>query len=48
MRDVVITGIGLVSSAGEGLEAHLAALSGGRAPSTNLETFEPFPVHPAA
>ena len=47
MRDVVITGIGLVSSAGEGLEAHLAALSSGRAPNTNLETFQPFPIHPA-
>lgn len=45
MRDVVITGIGLVSSAGEGLEAHLAALS--RAPNTDAETFAPFPVHPA-
>jgi 3-oxoacyl-[acyl-carrier-protein] synthase II len=47
MRDVVITGIGLVSSAGEGLEAHLTALSGGAAPNTDPATFEPFPVHPA-
>jgi 3-oxoacyl-[acyl-carrier-protein] synthase II len=47
MRDVVITGIGLVSSAGEGLEAHLAALSNG-APNVDLQAFEPFPVHPAA
>lgn len=47
MRDVVITGIGLVSGAGEGLEAHLSALSSGRAPHTDVETFEPFPVHPA-
>jgi 3-oxoacyl-[acyl-carrier-protein] synthase II len=46
MRDVVITGIGLVSSAGEGIEAHLAALS--RAPNTDAETFAPFPVHPVA
>ncbi|MGO4388272.1 beta-ketoacyl-ACP synthase [Microvirga sp. 2YAF29] len=44
MRDVVITGIGLVSGAGEGLEAHLAALS--RAPNTDAETFAPFLVHP--
>ncbi|WP_230530527.1 beta-ketoacyl-ACP synthase [Microvirga roseola] len=47
MRDVVITGVGLVSSAGEGLEAHLAALSGG-APRTDAETFAPHPVHPVA
>ncbi len=44
MRDVVITGIGLVSGAGEGLEAHLAALS--QTPKTDAETFAPFPVHP--
>ena len=47
MRDVVITGIGLVSSAGEGLEAHLAALASGAAPNTDAQTFEPFLVHPA-
>jgi 3-oxoacyl-[acyl-carrier-protein] synthase II len=47
MRDVVITGIGLVSSAGEGLEAHLTALASGGAPNTDAVTFEPFPVHPA-
>jgi len=44
MRDVVITGIGIVSCAGEGLDAHLAALSG--TPDTDAETFAPFPVHP--
>ncbi|HEV2558661.1 MAG TPA: beta-ketoacyl-ACP synthase [Microvirga sp.] len=43
-RDVVITGIGLVSSAGEGVEAHLAALRG--APRVDGDTFAPFPVHP--
>ena len=47
MRDAVITGIGLVSSAGEGLEAHLAALAGGRAPNTDIQAFGPVPVHPA-
>jgi len=46
MRDVVITGIGLVSGAGEGLEAHLAALAVGGAPNTDATAFEPFPVHP--
>ncbi|WP_414472687.1 beta-ketoacyl-ACP synthase [Microvirga sp. M2] len=45
MRDVVITGIGIVSCAGEGLDAHLAALSG--TPSTDSETFAPHPVHRA-
>ncbi|HEY8380821.1 MAG TPA: beta-ketoacyl-ACP synthase [Microvirga sp.] len=44
MRDVVITGIGLVSCAGEGIDAHLAAL--GQAPPTDADTFAPFPVHP--
>ena len=44
MRDVVITGIGLVSSAGEGIDAHLEAL--GRPPRVDAETFAPFPVHP--
>ncbi len=46
MRDVVVTGIGLVSSAGEGTEAHLAALSGNAAPRVDAETFAPYPVHP--
>lgn len=47
MRDVVVTGIGLVSSLGEGAEAHLAALSGKVAPRVDAETFAPYPVHPA-
>ncbi|SCY18306.1 beta-ketoacyl-ACP synthase [Microvirga guangxiensis] len=46
MRDVVITGIGIVSCAGEGLDAHLSALSG--TPNTDAETFAPVPVHPVA
>jgi 3-oxoacyl-[acyl-carrier-protein] synthase II len=44
-RDVVVTGIGLVSAAGEGVPAHLAALAG-TAPRLDTETFAPFPVHP--
>jgi 3-oxoacyl-[acyl-carrier-protein] synthase II len=44
MRDVVVTGIGIVSCAGEGVEAHLQALGG--TPRTDTETFAPFPVHP--
>ncbi|MCB5174604.1 beta-ketoacyl-ACP synthase [Microvirga lenta] len=47
MRDVVITGIGLVSSAGEGLEPHVAALTGQAAPHVDTERFAPYPVHPA-
>ncbi len=45
-RDVVVTGIGLVSCAGEGVEAHLSAFASGKAPRTDAETFAPYPVHP--
>ncbi len=45
-RDVVVTGIGLVSCAGEGVEAHLAAFASGAPPRTDAETFAPYPVHP--
>jgi 3-oxoacyl-[acyl-carrier-protein] synthase II len=45
-RDVVITGIGLVSSVGEGTAAHLAALDSG-ARNVDAKTFAPYPVHPA-
>ena len=47
MREVVITGIGLVSCAGEGIAPHLAALRGGAEPPVDLTTFAPYPVHPA-
>ncbi|MCJ2133653.1 beta-ketoacyl-ACP synthase [Methylobacterium sp. J-026] len=46
-RPVVVTGLGLVSCAGEGVEAHLVALDAGVAPRTDAETFAPYPVHPA-
>ena len=46
-RAVVVTGLGLVSCAGEGVEAHLAALDGDAAPRTDTDTFAPYPVHPA-
>lgn len=46
-RPVVVTGLGLVSCAGEGVDAHLAALDAGAAPRTDTETFAPYPVHPA-
>ncbi|MEP9378840.1 beta-ketoacyl-ACP synthase [Aquabacter sp. CN5-332] len=45
-RDVWITGIGLVSSLGEGLDAHWEALSAGQAPVTDAERFAPYVVHP--
>jgi 3-oxoacyl-[acyl-carrier-protein] synthase II len=45
-REVVITGVGLVSSVGESVEAHLAALQGGFTPRIDAETFAPYPVHP--
>ncbi|MDQ4136914.1 MAG: beta-ketoacyl-ACP synthase, partial [Pseudomonadota bacterium] len=48
MREVVVTGIGLVSCAGEGVAAHLQALAAGRLPRTDAETFAPFPIHPVA
>ena len=46
-RPVVVTGLGLVSCAGEGVETHLAALDAQAAPRTDTETFAPYPVHPA-
>jgi 3-oxoacyl-[acyl-carrier-protein] synthase II len=47
-RNVVVTGLGLVSCAGEGIDAHLAAYRSGSAPRTDGETFAPYPVHPVA
>ena len=46
MREVVVTGIGIVSSAGEGVDAHLAALASGAAPPLDAAPFAPDPVHP--
>jgi 3-oxoacyl-[acyl-carrier-protein] synthase II len=47
-RDALITGIGLVSCLGEGLEAHWAALDapGGFVPAVDTARFAPWPVHP--
>jgi 3-oxoacyl-[acyl-carrier-protein] synthase II len=49
-RDALITGIGLVSCLGEGLEAHWSALNapGGFAPVVDETRFAPFSVHPLA
>lgn len=46
-KDVWITGIGLVSSLGEGPDAHWAALTApGARPVVDEAAFAPFPVHP--
>ncbi|WP_018390119.1 beta-ketoacyl-ACP synthase [Ancylobacter sp. FA202] len=47
-RDVWITGIGLVSSLGEGPEAHRLALSSGTGPVVDETGFAPYVVHPLA
>ncbi len=46
-RDVLVTGIGLVSSLGEGPEQHWAVLNakGGPKPVVDRERFAPYPVH---
>jgi 3-oxoacyl-[acyl-carrier-protein] synthase II len=46
MREVWITGIGLVSSLGEGREAHLAGFAEAARPVVDEAAFAPFPVHP--
>ena len=48
MREVVVTGLGLVSSVGEGVAAHRAALAPGFAPRLDTARFAPYAVHPAA
>jgi len=47
-RDALITGIGLVSCLGEGLDAHWEALdaAGGFVPVVDTARFAPWPVHP--
>ncbi|HEY8566110.1 MAG TPA: beta-ketoacyl-ACP synthase [Beijerinckiaceae bacterium] len=47
-REVVVTGLGLVSCAGEGVEAHLAALTAGGPPRADEGSFPPYLVHPVA
>ncbi|ALA17547.1 MULTISPECIES: beta-ketoacyl-ACP synthase [Chelatococcus] len=45
-REVFITGIGIVSNLGEGIEAHLAAVDAGRPGTVEAERFKPHLVHP--
>jgi len=45
-NDVVITGIGILSSLGEGAEANWAALRDFSAPVLETERFAPYTVHP--
>lgn len=47
-EDVVITGIGLVSSLGEGLDVHVAALLEPARPVLDTASFAPYSVHPMA
>jgi 3-oxoacyl-[acyl-carrier-protein] synthase II len=46
-RDVVITGIGIVSSLGQGVDVHVDAALSASPPNVDETTFAPFPVHPA-
>ena len=46
-RDVIITGIGIVTSLGEGIAPHVAALDG-CTPPVDATRFAPYAVHPAA
>jgi len=45
-RDVVITGIGLASSLGEGIETHAQALATTAQPIVDTQNFAPYPLHP--
>src|SRR5918995_2908746 len=46
-NDVVITGIGLVSSLGEGVDAHWQKLTAGRPePVVDAERYPPYVIHP--
>ena len=48
MPDVWITGIGLLSSLGEGPDVHRGALTGAASPVVDAQRFAPYPVHPLA
>lgn len=44
-RDVVVTGIGLLSGLGEGPGVHVAAIKTGATPAVDTTGFAPYPVH---
>jgi 3-oxoacyl-[acyl-carrier-protein] synthase II len=46
MAEIWITGIGLVSPAGEGRDAHRAALAAATPAPVDLDSHAPFPLHP--
>lgn len=46
-HSAVITGIGIVTAMGVGIEANWRALTDGSAPVVDTERFAPYPVHPA-
>jgi 3-oxoacyl-[acyl-carrier-protein] synthase II len=47
-NDVVITGVGIVTSQGVGTDVHTALLTSGQTPVVRVDTerFSPYPVHP--
>lgn len=47
-NDVVVTGVGIVTSLGIGAEVHTAILTGPQAPAVRveIEKYAPYPVHP--
>ena len=45
-HDVLITGIGLLSCLGEGVDANWIGLASGAAPIVDTQTFAPYSVHP--
>ncbi len=47
-NDVVITGVGIVTSLGVGTEPHVSLLTAAEAPQVRIETerFAPYPIHP--
>jgi len=45
-RQVWITGIGLLSSLGEGVDAHWSAVTGKNGPVIDEDSYAPYPVHP--
>jgi 3-oxoacyl-[acyl-carrier-protein] synthase II len=47
-RETWITGIGLLSSLGEGIETHLTRLNSGDVPVTDFKTYPTFLFHPLA